>query len=232
MGSGAARVRASYCVSSMLLLLFQEHVLCVFDDVARTIALIGAGGVGLCDYDFVLTRVNVPPAGRLTDDMDRPICRDVERSSLISLPVRLVVRMITSSSNDDSSPELPRFSWPPRCLRPAAGDGLLALPADSSGSLLVALTAACFAPFAFDGALGGRPRSSYSTVRPSPGRGAHGASTDTDRDNVRLCVPPNASFCDDSSSRLAARLLLAPNTDWCSCRDSGISPTAAARRRS
>lgn len=106
-------------------------------------------------YDFVLIRVNVPPAVDLfTDDMDRPICRDVARSSLISLPVRLVVRMITSSSSDDSSPELARF------LFRAADVGLPAPAADSSGSLLVALTGPCLAADEDDGALGGRPCSS------------------------------------------------------------------------
>jgi len=101
----------------------------------------------------------VPAAGLLlaaTDDMDRPICRDVERSSLISLPVRLVVRMITSSSSDDSSPELALLDG--RVFRAADDDGLPALA--SSGSLLVALTAGCLAAVLFDGALGGRPRSS------------------------------------------------------------------------
>jgi len=108
-------------------------------------------------YDFDLILVNVPPATDLfADDMDRPICRDVERSSLMSLPVRLVVRMITASSNDDSSPELARFDG--RFLVRAVDVGLPArAAADSSGSLLVALTVPCLVD---DGALGGRPRSS------------------------------------------------------------------------
>lgn len=98
-------------------------------------------------HDFV--RTTRTAVGLLAaDDMDLPICRYTERSSLTSSPVRLVVRMMTSSNSDDSSPELLDG---PRLLR-------VGLVVAASGSLLVALAARFL--FEPDGARGGLPRSS------------------------------------------------------------------------